>query len=78
MRAKQYLCFNNNIISGEDLKTVKCIYPPSPGGKGCCLFEGSGSVVLNSLFCVPTITCGGSVFGHRIVMHYFVSFLVVQ
>ena len=30
MRAKQYLCFNNNIISGEDLKRVKCIYPPPP------------------------------------------------
>ena len=28
---------------------------PSPGGRGCCPFQGSGSVVVYSLFTVPSI-----------------------
>ena len=36
------------------------------------------SVVIDSLFIVPPIVCLGSVFGPWIVMHYLVSFLVLQ
>ena len=36
--------------------------PPLPGGLGCCPFWGSGSVVVDLLFGVLPIGCGGSVF----------------
>ena len=39
------------------------------------LFQGGGSVVVDSLFYEPPIVCGGSVFGLCFVMHYFVSSL---
>ena len=35
-----------------------------------------GSVVVDSLFIVTPIVCGGSVFGSCFVIQYFVSFLV--
>ena len=54
------MCFNNNIIDGEYLAPVKCIYAPS--GLGCCRFESGGSVVVDSLLYVHPIVCGGSVF----------------
>ena len=46
------------------------------GGLHCCLFYGGGDVA-ESLFHVPPIVCGGSVFGLCFAMHYFVSFLVL-
>ena len=36
-----------------------------------------GSAVVDSMFYVPPIVCGGSVFGLYFVMHYLVSFLVL-
>ena len=60
MRAKQFLCFNNNGIWGERLARVWCIW--APGGLGCCPFWGGGSVVNDLLFYVPPIVCWGSVF----------------
>ena len=36
------------------------------------------SVVVNLLFYVPPIVCGGSVLVFVFGMHYFVSFLVLQ
>ena len=36
------------------------------------------SVVVDSLFIVAPMVCGGSVFGHCLVIQYLVSFLVVQ
>ena len=36
MRAKQYLCFNNNIISGEDLKPVKMHLSPPVAKANVC------------------------------------------
>ena len=47
-------------------------------GFGCSPFEGGGSILVNSLFYVPPIVCGGSVLGIYFVMHYLVSFLVLQ
>ena len=41
-------------------------------------FYGGGSVVVDSLFYVLLIVCGGSVFGLYFIMHYLVSFLVLQ
>ena len=37
-----------------------------------------GSVVVDSLFIVAPIVCGGSVFGSCFVMQYFVYFLVSE
>ena len=51
---------------------------PTPGGLGCCSFKGGGSVDVDSLFYVPPIVCGGSVFDLCFGMHYLVSFLVLQ
>ena len=59
MRAKQFVCINNNILQGEDLAPVKCI--KSPGSLGFCPFYGGGSVVVDLLFYVLPIVCGGSV-----------------
>ena len=42
-------------------------------GKSCCPFLGGGSVVVCSLFCF-----GGFCVGLCFVMHFFVSFLVLQ
>ena len=61
-----YVCFNSNIIQGEDLVPVKCKY--TPNGLGCCPFLSNGSVVVNSLFNVAPNLCGGSVFGPSFVM----------
>ena len=55
MRAKPFLCFNNNRIQGEDLVPVKYIYALSVFG--CRLFQGGGSVVIDSLFIVAPIVC---------------------
>ena len=33
-----------------------------PGGLGCCPLWGGGSGVVDLLFCVPPVVCGGSVF----------------
>ena len=41
-------------------------------------FKGGDSAVVYSLFYVPFIVCGGSVFGLCLVTHYLVSFLVLQ
>ena len=35
-----------------------------------CPFKGDGSVVVDSLFIVPPLDCGGSVFGACFFMHY--------
>ena len=37
-----------------------------------------GSVVVDLLFYVPHIVCGGSMFGLCFGMHYFMSCLVLQ
>ena len=39
-------------------------------GLNCCLFYDGGSVVVDSLFIVAPIICGGSVFGPYFVMQY--------
>ena len=57
MRAKQCLCFNKNIIKGENL------------GPDCCRFHGGGFVVINSLVYVAPLVCEGSVFGLCFLMH---------
>ena len=45
---------------------------------GCYSFEGGGSVVVDYLFIVAPIVCGGSVFAPCFIMQYFVSFLVLK
>ena len=40
-------------------------------------FKGGGSVVVDLLFNVPPIVCGGYLFGF-FCMHYFMSILVLQ
>ena len=32
--------------------------PPFPSGFGCCLFQGGGSVVIDSMLIVAPIVCG--------------------
>ena len=39
---------------------------------------GGGSVLVDSLFNVPHIVCGGSEFGPCFVRHYLVSSVVLQ
>ena len=56
MLAKQCLCFNNNIIQGEELMPVKCINAPC--GLGCCQFYVGGFIVVDALFIVDPIVCG--------------------
>ena len=53
MRAEHFLYFNNSRVWGEDLVPVKCVW--APGGLGCCLFWGGGSVVVGCLFVVTPI-----------------------
>ena len=56
--------------------SIKCISStPNPSGLRYCLLYGGGDV--ESLFYVPPIVCGGSVFGLCFFMHYFVPFLVL-
>ena len=66
MRAKQVLCFNNSIIYGEDLAPYKCTL--GQRGFRCIPFQCSGSVVVDSLFIVSPIVCGGLVFGQCLVI----------
>ena len=71
MRAKCFLCFNNN--NNRRFGTSKPV-----ALIGCCPFKGDSSFVVDSLFYVATIVCRGSVFGHCSVMQYLVSFLILQ
>ena len=50
----------------------------SPSGLGCLAFLGGGSVVVDLLFYVPPIVYGCLSVSLCFVMHYFVSFLVLQ
>ena len=50
----------------------------SPQWLGFCPFLGGDFVVNDLLFYVPSVVCGGSVFGICFGMHYFLSFLVLQ
>ena len=53
-------------------------FKPRLSGLCCCPFEGGGSVVVDSLFYVPSIVCEGSVVDLCCVMHYCMSCLVFQ
>ena len=55
MRAKQFLCFNNIRIYGEDLAPYKCT--SDHRGFRCSLFVCSGFVVVDSVFIVAPIVC---------------------
>ena len=59
MLAKHCFCFNSGGIWGGGLAPIWCILAPC--GLGCYLLWGGGSVV-DLLFYVPPIVCGGSVF----------------
>ena len=51
-----------------------------PGVLGCCPFWGDGSIVVDSLFIVAPIICGGSVFGpcfYYAVLSVLSSFAVI-
>ena len=43
-----------------------------------CPFQGSGCVVVDALFSVTAIVCGGFVFGSCFVVHILLPFLVLQ
>ena len=83
MRPKQFKFFNSNKIKGEDLAIVNAFKPqslPHPSGQcaDCCPFLGGGYVVVDLSFYVPPMVCGGSMFGLSFVIHYLMSFLVLQ
>ena len=58
MRAKLFLCFNNNIIYGVDLTSVKYINRPIPRGLGCFPLYGGDSVVVDSLLIISHCMSG--------------------
>ena len=68
---KQCLCFNNNIIYGEDLVPENAFKPPPPPTP---IPSQCGSIVVGSLFIVAPIVCDGLMFGPCFVVQYFVSF----
>ena len=41
--------------------------PPPPGSLGCCPFLGGGSDVVDLLFYIPSIVCGGSMLVYVLV-----------
>ena len=76
MRAKQFLCINNNRIKSKFWRQLNAFKPL--GSLGCCPFQGGGSVVVDLLLYVPPIGCWGSVLVFVFCMHFFMSFLVLQ
>ena len=72
MKRKWSVITRNQYKSPHTAKGTTC------GGLGCCPFLGGGSIVVNLLFGVLPIGCGGSVFVFCFVVHYFVSFQVLQ
>ena len=69
MRANQFLCFNNDRISGKVLAAVKCKQ---------AIPREFGSVAVESLFIAAHIVCGRYVFVPCFVMQYLVFLLVLQ
>ena len=61
------------ILYSQDLHLtiIHCIYFPICVIFGCFPFWGDGSVVVDLLFYVPLIVCGGPLFGLCFGMHYF-------
>ena len=53
-------CVSNFFLLADE--KCKMHLSPAGGGLGSCPFEGSGSVVVDLLFNVLPIVCGGSVF----------------
>ena len=68
-----FLCFNNSRATFGASKMH--LSHPSPSGFRYCPFEGGGYVVVDSLFIVIPIVCGGFVFGPWFLMQYSVFFL---
>ena len=50
------------------------VTPPPPSGSDSCPFLGSVSAVVDVLFIVYHIVCGGFAFGPCYVIHYFMPF----
>ena len=69
------MCIIKTGVTVCKMTSVKLIYAFS--GFGCCQFLGGGSFVVDSLLIVATIILWG-ILDPCFVVHYFVSFLVLQ
>ena len=78
---KRIKCFKKVSVHDQEISQKpgrRVVASKMPGGYGCCPFKGDSSVFVYSLFYVPPIASGGSIFGPCFVMHYFMSFVVLQ
>ena len=78
MRAKQF-CVLTTTESTQKFGTSKIhLSPPPPGSLGGCLFLGGGSVVVGQFFWCASHWLWQFCICLCLVVHYFVSFLVLQ
>ena len=78
MQAKQFFFLLTKQNLGQRFGANKMHLSPA-GGLSCCPFQGSVSVVVvDLLFDIPAIVCGGSVLVFVLVCITCMSFLVLQ
>ena len=75
MRANNFCVLTTKLTYCDDLVPENAFIPLS--SSGCCLYYRVGSVIIDSLFIVDPIVCGGSEFDPHLAMQYLVSFLVL-